>query len=52
MINFELDEEQKLIRETVIGFARDEIRPYASFELTLPSSSISERTFSRSQSVT
>jgi len=29
MINFELDEEQKLIRETVVGFARDEIRPHA-----------------------
>jgi acyl-CoA dehydrogenase len=29
MINFELDEEQKLIRETVIAFARDEIRPRA-----------------------
>jgi len=29
MINFELDEEQKLIRDTVIGFAQDEIRPHA-----------------------
>lgn len=29
MINFDLDEEQKLIRETVVGFARDEIRPHA-----------------------
>jgi alkylation response protein AidB-like acyl-CoA dehydrogenase len=29
MINFDLDEEQKLIRDTVIGFARDEIRPHA-----------------------
>ncbi len=29
MINFELDDEQKLIRETVVGFARDEIRPLA-----------------------
>jgi acyl-CoA dehydrogenase len=29
MINFELDEEQKLIRETVVGFAHDEIRPQA-----------------------
>ena len=29
MINFELDEEQKLIRDTVVGFARDEIRPHA-----------------------
>lgn len=29
MINFELDDEQKLIRETVIGFAREEVRPHA-----------------------
>ncbi len=29
MINFELDEEQSLIRETVVGFARDEVRPHA-----------------------
>jgi acyl-CoA dehydrogenase len=29
MINFELDEDQKLIRDTVVGFARDEIRPHA-----------------------
>jgi len=29
MINFELDEEQQLIRDTVVGFARDEIRPHA-----------------------
>ena len=29
MINFELDEEQQLIRDTVISFARDEIRPHA-----------------------
>jgi alkylation response protein AidB-like acyl-CoA dehydrogenase len=29
MINFELDDEQKLIRETVIAFARVEIRPHA-----------------------
>jgi acyl-CoA dehydrogenase len=29
MINFDLDEDQKLIRDTVIGFARDEVRPHA-----------------------
>jgi acyl-CoA dehydrogenase len=29
MIDFELDEEQLLIRETVAAFARDEIRPHA-----------------------
>jgi acyl-CoA dehydrogenase len=29
MINFELDEEQQLIRDTVVSFARDEIRPHA-----------------------
>jgi len=29
MINFDLDEEQRLIRDTVVGFARDEIRPQA-----------------------
>jgi alkylation response protein AidB-like acyl-CoA dehydrogenase len=29
MINFELDEEQKLIRDTVVSFAREEIRPHA-----------------------
>jgi alkylation response protein AidB-like acyl-CoA dehydrogenase len=29
MIDFELDEEQQLIRETVVSFARDEIRPQA-----------------------
>ena len=29
MISFELDDEQKLIRETVVGFARDEVRPHA-----------------------
>ncbi len=29
MIDFELDEEQQLIRDTVVSFARDEIRPHA-----------------------
>ncbi len=29
MVNFELDEEQQLIRDTVVSFARDEIRPHA-----------------------
>ena len=29
MINFELDEEQQLIRDTVVSFARDEVRPHA-----------------------
>jgi acyl-CoA dehydrogenase len=29
MISFELDEEQRLIRETVVSFARDEVRPQA-----------------------
>ena len=29
MVNFELDEEQQLIRDTVASFARDEIRPRA-----------------------
>ncbi len=29
MINFELDEDQQLIRDTVVSFARDEIRPAA-----------------------
>jgi (2S)-methylsuccinyl-CoA dehydrogenase len=29
MIDFELDEEQQLIRDTVVSFARDEIRPQA-----------------------
>jgi len=29
MINFELDEDQQLIRDTVVSFARDEIRPHA-----------------------
>jgi len=29
MINFELDEEQKLIRDTVVSFAREEVRPHA-----------------------
>ncbi|MCC6763331.1 MAG: acyl-CoA dehydrogenase family protein [Deltaproteobacteria bacterium] len=29
MINFELDQEQQLIRDTVVSFARDEIRPHA-----------------------
>ena len=29
MINFELDEDQQLIRDTVVSFARDEIRPQA-----------------------
>ncbi len=29
MINFELDEEQQLIRDTVVGFAREEVRPHA-----------------------
>jgi alkylation response protein AidB-like acyl-CoA dehydrogenase len=29
MINFELDDEQKLIRDTVVGFAREEVRPQA-----------------------
>ncbi len=29
MINFELEEEQQLIRDTVVSFARDEVRPHA-----------------------
>jgi acyl-CoA dehydrogenase len=29
MVNFELDEDQQLIRDTVVSFARDEIRPQA-----------------------
>lgn len=29
MINFELDEDQQLIRDTVVSFARDEVRPHA-----------------------
>jgi len=29
MVNFELDEEQQLIRDTVVTFAREEIRPLA-----------------------
>ena len=29
MINFDLDEDQKLIRDTVVGFTREEIRPHA-----------------------
>ena len=29
MINFELDDEQQLIRDTVVSFARDEVRPHA-----------------------
>jgi alkylation response protein AidB-like acyl-CoA dehydrogenase len=29
MIDFELDEEQQLIRDTVVSFARDEVRPHA-----------------------
>ena len=29
MIDFELDEEQQLIKDTVVSFARDEIRPHA-----------------------
>lgn len=29
MINFELDEEQQLIRDTVVSFARDEVRPHS-----------------------
>lgn len=29
MVNFELDEDQQLIRDTVVSFARDEVRPHA-----------------------
>jgi acyl-CoA dehydrogenase len=29
MINFELDEDQQLIRDTVVSFARDEVRPHS-----------------------